>query len=123
MENKPRPVTVFELELTGKVDMSGHRPYPAHLAADNGDRFPVDHRLKRHLFDFAGLGKDRAPRAACIVFSKGFLGGFQLLGNFIPLQVGVVEQILQIGPFQHQRIAFADQLKLFETAQRTQPHV
>ena len=103
--------------------MAGHGADPAHLRADDRDRFLVDHRLKRHFFDLPGLGKLRPTGAAFVVFAEGFLGLFQLLGDLGPLQALIGQQVFEVGAFQHQFIAFAHQFHLFQTAQAAQAHV
>ena len=123
MEQEPAHVAILELDLRVQRDMALHRPDPAHLRADDGDRLAFDHRLDRHVFDLAGLGKQGAPRAKGRGFAELRLYGAQLLPDPLPLQPVRAQQVIQTGPFLEQGIIFPAQLDLFQLAQGPQPHV
>jgi hypothetical protein len=56
MEEETRPVAFLELHRLGggEVDMAPHRPDPAALRHDHGDRLALDHRFER---DVAGRAR------------------------------------------------------------------
>mmetsp|Transcript_2452 Transcript_2452/g.4152 ORF Transcript_2452/g.4152 Transcript_2452/m.4152 type:complete len:399 (-) Transcript_2452:1366-2562(-) len=123
MEDKSGTVTVFELQLTRQINVTGHSPNPAHLRANNGDRFPINHRLNWHLFNLSRLREHRTPRATFIVFPEGFLGLFQLLGNALPLQIDTAQKRNDSSAFFQKHIAFTNQFQLFQTSQTAQSHI
>jgi hypothetical protein len=47
----------------------------------------------------------------------------QLVGDAVPLQAFVGQQVLEVGAFLHQRVAFAQKLQLFQPPQAAQAHV
>ena len=103
--------------------MTGHCADPAHFRADDRHRLTLNHRLKRHVFHFAGHSKGRPACATGIIFAKCFTGGPQLFTYFCPLQARVRHQIIKIGTFLLQLIALAAQLHFFQAPQTAQAHV
>ena len=103
--------------------MARHGADPTHFGADNGDRFPLDHRFQRHLDDFLGLGELCAARAALTVAAKGLAGLAQLFGDFRPLQIVAFQKVLDIRTFLHQRVTLGDQFEFFQPPQRPQAHI
>ena len=123
MKGKSGFITIFELELTGQINVARHGADPAHFRADDSDRLFLDHSFKRYILDFARLSKERTARAAFVVFAKGFLGKLELIGNGGPLEAFTFEQVFKACALFHEFISLGDKLHLFEFAQRAQPHV
>ncbi len=103
--------------------MALHRADPAHFRADHGDRLALDHRLGRQHFDLAAFGKGRSPSA-----QRGFLAKLrahfaQLVGDAFPLARLGLQQVVEIGAFLEQRVAFAAQFHFLQPPQAAQAHV
>ncbi len=103
--------------------MAPHRPDPALLRTDHGDRLLLDHRLFEVEVDLGRRGELGPPLAQLRLLAELFLGLLDLAGDRLPLRVVRFEQLLEARLLLLERIMLAADLHLLELAQGPQAHI